>query len=68
MSVTLTFVSVSLTRCTVNGATILPDDEPVNQDVDYKKYCIMIVLYKSRTSLLSENLEEKNLTGKHNKL
>ena len=36
MSVTLTDVSVSLTRCTVNGATILSDDEPSNQDFDYK--------------------------------
>ena len=36
MSVTLTCVSVSLTRCTLNGATILSDDEPGNQDVDYK--------------------------------
>ena len=45
MSVTLTFVSVSLTRCTLNGATIVSDDEPGSQKFDYKKkHCIKIVL------------------------
>ena len=36
MSVTLTYVSVSLARCTLNGATILSDDEPDSQNLDYK--------------------------------
>ena len=45
MSVTLTSLSVSATRWTQNGSTILSDDDSGNQDFDYKeisdKDCIM---------------------------
>ena len=66
MSVTLTFVSVSLTRCTVNGATILSDDEPGNQDFDYKEI-LHINCFITNHVRVCVHLELKFPTKKHNK-
>ena len=66
MSVTLTVVSVSLTRCTLNGATIFSDDEPGSQDVDYKEilHNDCFITNHVRSFL---HLKQKYQTVKHNK-
>ena len=67
MSVTLMYVSVSLTHWrTLNGPTILSNDEPGNQDFDYKKilHNDCFITNHVRSFL---HLEQKYQTVKHNK-
>ena len=65
MAVTLTFVPVSLTRCTVNGATILSDDEPGSQNLDYKNIAhFFLITIHVRVYFY---LKQKYPIKKHNK-
>ena len=66
MSVTLTYVSVSLMRCTLNGATIVSDDEPGNQDFDYKEILHTNCFITNHVRVYF-HLELKFPTKKHNK-
>ena len=66
MSVTLTYVPVSLTRCTQNGVTILSDDEPGNQEFDYKEI-LHIDCFITNHVQVYFHLEQKYQTVKHSK-
>ena len=47
ISVTLTFVHVSPTRWTLNGSTILSEEDPGSQDFDCKNIVCPFLYYKS---------------------